>query len=100
MKLSFHLAVLLLAFVAVCAPSGSNADDTGPQALPAQSTPAVGQDSQTAGGDEAADGVPVLFLPETSFQFENVPAGQSVTHDFLVQNKGTALLRITRVKTG
>jgi hypothetical protein len=100
MKLSFHVAVSLVAFMAVCMPTGSMADDTGPQVLPVQNTPAVVQDTRNAGEDEVTDGVPVLYLPETSFHFENVPAGQSVTHEFRVQNKGTALLRITRVKTG
>jgi len=45
-------------------------------------------------------GTPSLYVPEPLFQFESVVSGQQVTHDYIVQNKGTAELEITRVKTG
>lgn len=45
-------------------------------------------------------GAPSLYIPEPSFQFDPVVSGQEVTHDYLVQNKGTAELEITSVKTG
>lgn len=45
-------------------------------------------------------GTPSLYVPEPLFQFEPVVSGQKVTHDYIVQNKGTAELEITSVKTG
>jgi len=45
-------------------------------------------------------GTPSLYVPEPSFQFESVVSGQEVEHDYIVQNKGTAELEITSVKTG
>jgi len=45
-------------------------------------------------------GIPSLFVPEPSFQFEPVVGGQEVTHDYILQNKGTAELEINSVKTG
>jgi len=41
-----------------------------------------------------------LHVPEPSFYFEPVVSGQYVNHDYIVQNKGTAELEITSVKTG
>jgi len=41
-----------------------------------------------------------LHVPEPSFHFEPVVSGQYVNHDYIVQNKGTAELKITSVKTG
>lgn len=43
---------------------------------------------------------PVAFLPEQIFEFEPVIEGNIVIHDFIIQNKGTALLVIHKVKTG
>lgn len=100
MKLLYYLAIMLLAFMAVCAPASTWAESINPQTLLAQNTPTANQDPQITEMENSADGVPVLFLPENSYRFESVPAGQSVTHDFVVYNRGTALLRITRVKTG
>ena len=45
-------------------------------------------------------GSPSIFVPQPSFQFEPVVSGQKVSHDYIVQNKGTAPLEITRIKTG
>ena len=100
MKLLYLLAIMLLAFMVVCAPASTWAESINPQTLLAQNTPAANQDPQTAEMENSADGVPELFIPENSYRFEPVPAGQTVTHDFVVHNKGTALLHITRVKTG
>ena len=50
--------------------------------------------------DTDAPGSPSLYVPEPSFQFETVVSGQGVTHDYTVQNIGTAPLEITSVKTG
>jgi hypothetical protein len=40
------------------------------------------------------------YLPERSYQFKPVAEGVKVTHDFVVQNKGTDVLKIDNVKTG
>ena len=45
-------------------------------------------------------GSPSVFVPEPLYQFEPVVSGQDVTNDYIVQNKGTAELEITSVKTG
>lgn len=45
-------------------------------------------------------GAPSVYVPEPLYQFEPVVSGQDVSHDYIVQNKGTAELEITRVKTG
>jgi hypothetical protein len=45
-------------------------------------------------------GTPSLYVPEPSFQFESVVSGQEVNHDYILQNRGTAELEITSVKTG
>jgi hypothetical protein len=100
MNLLYHLAVTLLVVITVCSPAVSRADSLDPQTLLVQTTPAAGQDPQTTEVEKTVEGVPELYMPDRSYRFENVPAGQTVTHEFTVQNKGTGLLRITRVKTG
>lgn len=44
--------------------------------------------------------VPAAVLPTHSYQFEPVLEGFEVRHDFVIQNKGSAPLFISRVKTG
>ena len=43
---------------------------------------------------------PKAFFPETSHEFSPVLEGNSVVHEFVIQNKGTATLKVERVKTG
>jgi hypothetical protein len=43
--------------------------------------------------------LPLAFLPAARYQFNNVVEGQVVSHEFVVQNKGSAPLEIQRVKT-
>ncbi len=50
--------------------------------------------------DAAAKDSPVAFIPGSSYSFQPVPDGTKVIHDFIIQNKGTAPLKIHRVKTG
>ncbi len=94
------MAIILFAFMTVCAPASTWAENISPQTLLVQNTPATSQDPQTTLVENTAEGVPELYLPENSYRFETIPAGKAVTHDFAVYNRGTALLRITRVKTG
>lgn len=44
--------------------------------------------------------VPPVFVPETCYKFGSVLEGTEITHDFIVQNKGTAPLKIETVRTG
>lgn len=96
MKLHYHLMALLIVFMTICSPAASGADSSATKTSP----PVVSHDSQKAEEESAAEALPELYIPDKSYQFENVPAGQTVTHDFIIHNKGTAPLHITRVKTG
>lgn len=42
---------------------------------------------------------PLAVLPAPVYKFDSVVEGQDVTHAFIVQNKGSAPLKIERVKT-
>jgi hypothetical protein len=43
---------------------------------------------------------PSAVFPETSYEFLPVLDGAKVVHEFVIQNKGTAPLKVERVKTG
>jgi len=43
---------------------------------------------------------PSVFVPDSRFTFPTVIDGTEVTHDFIIQNKGDAELKIEKVKTG
>ena len=40
------------------------------------------------------------FFPETSYEFAPVLDGAKVVHEFVIQNNGTAMLKVQKVKTG
>ncbi len=44
--------------------------------------------------------VPVVFFPENSFEFKPVVEGSEVRHNFIIRNKGNAILAISKVKPG
>lgn len=92
MKPSFYISILLLTLFTICAPDSSEAGSSEKQTEQVHKAAEV-----TATG---VSGSPELFLPEHDYRFDTVPAGQAVNHDFTIENRGTALLRITRVKTG
>ena len=50
-----------------------------------------------ATGDQPS---PSAYFPESSYEFEPVLDGAKIVHDFVIQNKGTATLKVDRVKTG
>jgi len=54
----------------------------------------------SAVSNSATADAPIAFFPVTYYQFEQVVEGNKATYDFVVQNKGTAELKITKVKTG
>jgi hypothetical protein len=43
--------------------------------------------------------LPLAYLPSANFEFEPVVEGKEVIHDFVIQNKGAALLQVQSVKT-
>lgn len=57
--------------------------------------PQVKEGAATASKDAA-----MVHFPEKMHEFEPVVEGLKVTHDFVIQNKGTAVLQIQKVKTG
>lgn len=52
------------------------------------------------GGVEPTSRQPSAVAPESKYAFDPVIDGTEITHDFVIQNKGNALLKIERVKTG
>lgn len=51
-------------------------------------------------GSQPQGPAPAAVFSQPSFQFESALEGQAVEHDFVVQNKGSADLRIEKIKTG
>jgi hypothetical protein len=45
------------------------------------------------------DAQPSAFFPATSYEFSPVLDGTKVMHEFVIQNKGNALLKVEKVKT-
>ncbi len=43
---------------------------------------------------------PSAYLPEDKYEFASVLEGTETLHDYIIQNKGTAPLKIIKVKTG
>ncbi len=52
------------------------------------------------GAQEPQKESPVAAAPQPRYDFAPVPEGTEVVHDFILQNKGNALLVIEKVKTG
>jgi hypothetical protein len=46
------------------------------------------------------DAQPSAFFPANSYEFSPVLDGTKVMHEFVIQNKGNALLTVEKVKTG
>jgi hypothetical protein len=51
------------------------------------------------GAESDAEKLPLAHLPALRYEFAPVMEGREVTHDFVVQNKGSATLEIQKVKT-
>jgi len=52
------------------------------------------------GAENKTPNFPSIFVPESSFKFGPVLEGTEITHDFIVQNKGTTPIKIEKVRTG
>ncbi|OQX63552.1 MAG: hypothetical protein B5M56_02530 [Desulfococcus sp. 4484_241] len=48
----------------------------------------------------AKSGTPSAVVEEKVYKFSTVPEGTDVTHDFVIKNTGTAVLKINRVHPG
>lgn len=46
------------------------------------------------------DAQPSAFFPATSYEFSPVLDGTKVIHEFVIQNKGSAPLKVENVRTG
>ena len=53
-----------------------------------------------AGSQSLAQPAPIAFLSETKYEFEAVPEGSQVVHDFILKNTGSAPLHVEKVLTG
>jgi hypothetical protein len=49
---------------------------------------------------ENVSGSPDAFVPQPSFEFEPVPEGAVIAHDFIILNRGITPLLIHKVNTG
>jgi hypothetical protein len=50
--------------------------------------------------EKPAESLPIVVLPEDTYTFHDAFEGSEVVHDFIVQNRGTAVLEISSVKPG
>ena len=55
----------------------------------------------TVQGAMGGDGkeFPVIYAPETTFTHPSVIEGDAIVHDYIIQNRGTAELKIEEVRT-
>jgi hypothetical protein len=57
-------------------------------------------ESASLGTENKTLNVPSVFIPKSRYEFDPVLDGTEITHDFIVQNRGTAPLTIEKVRTG
>ena len=53
-----------------------------------------------AANDLTAEQAPIAYIPESGYEFADVVEGSTVLHEFIIQNKGGAELKIEKVRTG
>ena len=67
------------------------------------STPSFAKDKDQATGDQGraqkTAGVPKAVVTDNAYTFNEVIEGEVITHDYLIENKGNAPLKITDVRT-
>jgi hypothetical protein len=51
------------------------------------------------GSENETQPSPSAFVPEPVYEFGQVVDGTKITHDYVIQNKGSAPLKIEKVKT-
>jgi hypothetical protein len=57
-------------------------------------------ESASLGTENKTPNVPSVFVLKSRYEFAPVLDGTEITHDFIVQNRGTAPLTIEKVRTG
>ena len=62
--------------------------------------PCLAQTQSASSGTGSSEQGASVFFPEKAFEFKPVIDGVKVIHDFIVMNKGSALLVISDVRTG
>ena len=50
--------------------------------------------------EDIAQELPCAFLPTDSYEFASVVDGAIIMHDYVIQNRGNAPLKILKVKGG
>ena len=48
----------------------------------------------------STQGNPIITIPEPGFQFDPAIEGDVITHEFTIQNTGTAPLEIIKIQSG
>ncbi len=61
---------------------------------------AVSFETDAFGASKQTHPSPSAFVPDSRYTFPPVLDGTEVTHDFVMQNKGDAPLKIEKVRTG
>jgi hypothetical protein len=95
-----------LIFSVVCFMGLSASGQTGekqkisPESVAAQEFRAPSTPVMTAPDVETPKDLPKIVITENRYSFGAVAEGETVVHEFEVQNKGTAPLVIEKVKTG
>lgn len=91
-KLYLPIAVLVAA-VAIILSFCLISPDTYTQGIP--ESPTIADN-----GGNAADstGIPVIYYPETSFDFGTIKQDEKVTHTYIVKNNGDAPLKLIKAK--
>ncbi|MBW2569319.1 MAG: hypothetical protein JRD93_12665 [Deltaproteobacteria bacterium] len=54
----------------------------------------------SCGSEKETQKFPSIYVPSGIYEFKPVLEGDEVIHDYILQNKGTAPLKIERVKAG
>ena len=52
------------------------------------------------GAEEKSQSSPSAFIAQPEYTFEPVVDGTQVVHNYVIQNRGTTILEIQKVKTG
>ena len=85
MKTKILAALVLLSLMLCCADEARTSDEV--------SKPDVAT-------SEAIAGIPMLAVPQAEFNFGEVSEGKEYVHDFVIINRGVAVLDIKKVTPG
>lgn len=102
MKIERIVSMLFVGLAVFIATSSSSFGD---QAIPPTKQLSTAVEKTDTAPDVKTDAVttegnPEIFADQTEFKFPTVLDGVQVVHNFVIQNKGDAELKIKKVKTG